>query len=369
MSYNQTGQGICEAALVSLASIAMQNAPELNVQTIGALRVLNSPEMNVGIDVIQGAQGDKGHVRDVRIKYLRRSLESETLDSPACDYNSDEGYLEDQATVDLYKSINFTIDLNYIRQLCEDASQAMNEFRATGIMPPPTPVMSYVAKKIATQFNGLLAAINRDALTFIQASYGINAVTGTSAQRSATMLYAATGQPNALGIQRILQDYTAYNQQNYKPIALGTGILDRFAKASQYFCCSTGGVDFGALAASNPLMYFPEDPSQVADVLGSVNAFALLAPGSMVMFDAMRNKGNFAGQHGLTYYTTFAPDTMPNMEFDISVLSDFCGDATREVKISISKSYGFWGIPTDAYQSGDPLNGVTGAFDYIATEA
>jgi hypothetical protein len=89
----------------------------------------------------------------------------------------------------------------------------------------------------------------------------------------------------------------------------------------------------------------------------------------MVMFDAMRNKGTFEGQHGLTYYTTFKPDTMPNMEFDISVLSDFCGDATREVKVSISKSYGFWGIPTDAYQSGDPLNGVTGAFDYIATEA
>jgi hypothetical protein len=41
--------------------------------------------------------------------------------------------------------------------------------------------------------------------------------------------------------------------------------------------------------------------------------------------------------------------------------------ADRGYKLIISKTYGLFNQPSDAYKVGDPLAGVNGSFHYVAT--
>ena len=115
--------------------------------------------------------------------------------------------------------------------------------------------------------------------------------------------------------------------------------------------------------------------------LWGANHFGVFAKGSVGLVDFNKNVGSYAGMKGGSYFFTLpVPVQLANGElsaltFDCQLKYEDCpvysteGQkvADRGWKLIVSKHYGLFNLPTDAYSSSDVLAGVNGSFHYIAT--
>ena len=119
------------------------------------------------------------------------------------------------------------------------------------------------------------------------------------------------------------------------------------------------------------------------------NQILVLDPGTVHIIEDMRNVGSFAGDRGTSFYTTFAdprsqcwsPAGMSMIQWDLhhkmincdETLSDGYSGGTQTFSrgnaLYISKHYGLFTIPNDAYDGADLNVGSNGTIRYTINNA
>ena len=115
----------------------------------------------------------------------------------------------------------------------------------------------------------------------------------------------------------------------------------------------------------------------------------MFAPGSAHLVERLDNVGSFAGQRGSSFFTTiidprtqcWTPGGLSNIQFDLQVKyidcpEDLAGltgagdlDAARGYALIIKKRYALFQTPTNAYATGDRMEGSNGALLYTITNS
>lgn len=132
-----------------------------------------------------------------------------------------------------------------------------------------------------------------------------------------------------------------------------------------------------------PRFFFDKDTQSIwgQDTVG------LLAPGSVKFIGRNKYLGAYAGQRGNSFFTTLPlpvqefgcnlDDCLRDLVFDLQLKYIDCPTeveingvpttVNRGWQVIVSKSYGLWVQPTNAYASGDELEGTNGTLKYFIT--
>lgn len=372
--------GFCPYILGQLRDIAQCNTPSVKVTPAGYLQMLleNKPSMQL----LQLDAGN-GHIRDLRYKYKKRIVPSQTSTEDSCAVNYIPAWLEAQLATTNFRQISHFIDDETMARYCEDASRPRN------IGDPGTPIMEEVLRDIINAANGLVGGIDGDLLTLQAVKFGTNVVTGSNAAQSVNIPKDATQYDLSSGITKILAD-AQENEFCGQINIVGSGIMNNFAIQQLVSCCNAAGVDMSRFSG------FRWYHDLYAKAAWGTNQVGVFSEGSVGLIDIVRYRGFRAGQKGTSYFFTLPlPIECPNCNggYDALVLDaqlkyfdcpqDIETDCDGTVPINrgwqliLSKTFGLFNIPTDAYQNEaiygdcgtDRLSGNNGTLRYTVTNS
>lgn len=362
--------GFCPSLLYHIDDIANGNSPGRKMHVAGFLAALFCCQ-NSQVSPLNAAY-DGGHLRTLTVKYKRRPTLDDVSDTDTCDIDRVPAYLEWSFPDANYKQTAFYLSDEQIQNYCRDASA----LRGTG--RPPTQVMQEVYEEIVANANLLLRAINQDLVTEMATQFGENITTGSATGKVINI--SRDGDKLILdnGILDMLRDFEE-NEMCDEPCLIGGGLWSAWDKTRLIACCNAAGIDLSKTGF--PRFFFDKD----TQVIWGQDTAAILAPGSVKFIGRNKYVGPFAGEKGGSFFTTLP---LPVGEFGCnndSCLSDLVFDmqlkyidCPTEVNINgtpttvnrgwiviLSKQWNLWVQPTDAYASGDPLEGTNGTLKYF----
>lgn len=367
--------GFCPAILLHLRDIALNGYPGDKVTRPGFTQYLYTQTSRPTIQ--QGFSN--GHRREVRIKYAVRATENYVNTTPSCDVDLIPAFKEVTQAVSQYIQHSIFVDIDTVRQYCEDAS------RTVMIGQPPTETMAVTLEFLLNQLNGLYQKMDKTLLTLMALNFGKNKRTGSTA--AAALNFPLNGTENNLqtGFTQLIDD-TMQNEFCDRPTIVGSGNFNRFniqmeAGARSF---NQSGVNEGAIA--RPYNYFFDPYTE--GVWGS-NQIGVFDSNSVHIVEDQRNVGSFAGPHGADHYGIFMdPRTqcwnggrLDFVKWDMHVRYVNCpetatdgyagGEITlnRGTQIILSKYFDLFTIPSDAYDGADVIAGQNGTLRYQINNA
>lgn len=361
------GLGFCPELLYHINEIAGENAPGRKMHVAGFLAMLLCCQRSNVSPVNDPFEG--GHIRPLQIKYTRRPVLSDTQTVANCDINAQPGYLEWTLPSLMYRSYSFHIADNLIRQYCIDASR----MRTVGA--PPTQVMQEVYERIVEGANIVLRGMNVDLVTAMATEFGGNTTLGGD-DGGKLINIPRNGNDYVLdnGVVELMQDMLE-NEICGEPCIVGGGTFSAYEQARALSCCSSAGMDISRFNA--PAFFFDKDTQTIwgADSIG------VFAPGSVKLISRNLYGGNWAGTRGLSTFLTLplpvnefgcADECLRDLIFDVQIRYNDCpvddgngGTLQPGWQVIISKYFGLWVQPTNAYQAGDPLENTNGTLKYF----
>lgn len=366
-------EGFCPSLLLHIDQIANGNAPGKKMHVAGMLAMTFCCQ-NSSVSPIND-MFEKGHRRNLTIKYRRRPTVADTQTEANCDVNTQPGYLEWAVPALSYRSISFHIADDQIRQYCVDAS------RMVSAGSPPTQVMAEVYDLIVEHANAVLAGINQDIVTQQATEFGVNVSDGGS---TSFININRNGDQLILddGIVRMMQDLQE-NEICGDPCIVGGGLFAAYNKAHALACCNSAGIDMSKTGLPN--FFFDKD----TQTIWGNNSIGVFAPGSVKFVGYNENVGSFAGQRpsGSIFATLPFPvnefgcaddclrDLMLDMQlkyYDCPTTIDLNGVPTlvqRGWQVILGKYFTLWTQPDNAFQSGDPLEGTNGTLKYFISNS
>jgi hypothetical protein len=365
--------GFCPALLKHIVEIAGDNAPGRKMHVAGMLAMTFCCQNSTASPI--NDEFEKGHRRNLTIKYRRRPTIADTQTEENCDINTQPGYLEWTVPALSYRSISFHIADDQIRQYCVDASRMVS----TGV--PATQVMAEVYDLIVEHANTLLAAINRDLVTQQATEFGVNV------SDSSTGTFINLNQDgNKLilddGIIQMMQDLQE-NEICGDPCIVGGGLFSAYTKAHALSCCNDAGIDMSKTGL--PRFFFDKD----TQTIWGGNSVGVFAPGSVKFVGYNQFVGSFAGEKpGGSIFTTLplpvsefgcADDCLRDLVLDMQLkyidcptTIDVAGVPTlvqRGWQVILSKNFTLWTQPDNAFDTGDPLEGTNGTLKYFISNS
>jgi hypothetical protein len=358
---------VCEAVLTSLDGVAGSNSPCQKLSPLGFTRALVSVPNTAGFKAVPVDSGT-GHRRQVRIKYYQRGSKANVRRTPACNEPTRKQATDELFDIQKYVELELAVPDDYLQRLCEDASQ-VGQARELSPNDPAanTTLMDEVVSLLLSQLNGLWQDVNEQNLQHQATQFGNNLGNSpvSAVKKAVPVVKTSDGSSVLKGYQTLLHDF-GLNEQAGRPLVAGYGNFNKFHMNQGFACCDDSGFDFGALAASLPYYYFPD--LQVDSLIGE-NELIVLSPGSVQMVTYSRNRGNFSGLRGDTLYTTIVDPRMPDIRLDLAARFLNCGNATRELRLTVSLDWDLFYLPADSFGVNDRLQGVNGTFHYEATAA
>lgn len=372
--------GFCPYILGQLEEITACNTPSMKITPAGFLQFLleNKPSM----ELLQLDAGN-GHLKDVRYKYKKRIVPSQTSTEDSCNINYIPSWLEASLATTNYRQISHFIDDETMARYCSDASQTVNAGT------PSTAFMQEVLRDIMNSANGLIGSINNDLLTLQAVKFGRNAATGLNSAQPVNIPKDATQYDLSSGITKILAD-AAENEFCGMINIVGSGIMNNFAIQQLVSCCNAAGIDMSKFAG------FRWYHDLYAKAAWGTNQIGVFSEGSAGLIDIVRYQGFRAGVKGnSTFFTLPLPIQCPNcnggydalvldaqMKYfdcpqDIETDCDGTVPINRGWQIILSKTFGLFNIPSDAYQNEaiysdcgtDRLSGNNGTLRYTITNS
>lgn len=349
-SYNNTGEylaGLCEQPLMELGEVVGRvNDPMLKRTPLGYLQAVKDNDNFDNMEIkYQDANGD---IHPVRIRYSARVIEDQIED--------DEPYTDDD-----------DCDSNNYPELCEDEIEP-TEFAVYRFALKPQEVSkicmgqsAFLMRHINSAFDALAQQINRGLLTAQSVNFGNNYGNGgVNTVKAVTGLQAATGNPYALVVQEIFDDYQVQNTYAGMPKVIGAGNFGKWFRTVEAGCCNDGGVDIGVFTTQNGMQYYID--TMIGEILGNANQICVMAPGTVRMITAHRydNPERSYELADGTAHTTLI-DPVMNIKYDYKVLWDSCKEKYNFI---ISLNYGSFFIPADAFHPADRLYGTNGTVRY-----
>lgn len=370
--------GFCPSILAQLSDIAQCNTPAFKVTPAGFLQKLLEDKPSLQLLTLTNGNG---HQRDVRYKYKKRVVPSQTDTEDNCQINYIPAWLEAALATTNFRKVAFFIDDEDMAKYCDDAS------RTVMVGQPATPLMNEFMTNVMNSVNGLVGGINQDLLTLQAIKFGVNVATGTNAAQTVNIPKDATQYDLNTGITKILAD-ASENEFCGQIDIVGSGIFNNFNIQQLVSCCNAAGVDMSRYSGFR----FYHD--LYAKAAWGTNQVGVFSQGSVGMIDIIRYEGFRAGDKGVSqFFTLPLPVLCPNCNGgydalvvdaqlkyfdcpqDIESECDGTVPINRGYALILSKTYGLFNIPSDAYQNEaiysdcgtDRLSGNNGTLRYTIT--
>jgi len=339
--------------LQAIKEVTKDATPQYKLEPYGmlaSLKMAHSP------GVIKADSGN-GHLKDVKIKYKKRSVVADTSDEASCEMGSEPAYTEQSVSIANVRRTARHIPNNWIQALDEYAMDAMYEVMDT----------------LFIMANGILQATNRDLVTLALANLGKNRSTGSTAAVAVNIAQDSTVNNLGDGPNRILTDFRR-NTFTGKPIVVGGGNFEAFMLQQNAKVPGFNGIDTRIQAGG--FDFFPD--YNVGDIASSANKILVYEKDAIQLVEFMENKGFNGKRHGVSNFGTLVlpmqvGDQLVPVEFDYQFRENDCDVEENSVVYSkgtnliLSKRFGLYTLPTDAYQSTDPLTGNRGSLSYVVS--
>lgn len=360
--------------LQHIREIAKQAAPQNKLEPVGALaslKLAHSP------GVIKNDSFD-GHFKTVKVKHKQRFNVAQTETSPSCDVTNTQPYIENTVSVANFRQIAIHIEDETIAAYDAYASQMV----ATG-SSTATPLMWEFWDSLMSAASALCEAVDQDLITLMTAALGFHRATGNANAVTVNFPLSTASNPLNGAANKLKSDFM-YNNMKGTPIVIGGGLfhdwmLQQPAKGLDGAGLDTriqaGGfnmfVDYNlgtALSQPNDIIIYEKDAIQLVEYLKYQGFKAGPKPGASE-FGVMPIPAN-NGMGGI----------LP-IAFDFQLKYNDCEEEFGYVdgeegvmlqkgwNLILSKNFGLWTIPSNAYRSGDVLAGNRGSLRYRITNS
>lgn len=283
----------------------------------------------------------RGKKRSVELTYTPPILEDEIGSNPVkkCTSTNEAGMLSETYTLAVDEGSNYdeSFDLINLANICMD-----NPLWIAGRIQA---MMDGITKKMGTDTAEQLALLY-GAFGSGEADVDVNVKIKDIATRK-----NAEGDINIRAWAKIVN---AAENAGYPgaPFVFGWGEIYDFVKEVKAGCCANEGIDLGAYAAQNDLVFIAD--KKVTTALGD-NKFMMVAPGAVQLLTWRE----FEGERGVNvidtevYKQTVITDPKTGLTFDLQIKND-CGN----IYINIKLAHKLVGLPDDMYSAGDAFEGV-----------
>lgn len=334
--------GICANIQTSLNELMGVNSPEMKRTPVGYLQAITSPTNTAGLSVIP-IDSNNGKKHKVNIKYAKRGVEDDVQDTYNNGCNADISKVPFEDTVEItdvlsLKGLAFSED--EMRKLCE-ADQ------------------TWIARQINAHLDPFMVSLNKKLITLQSTNFG-NFADGTSTVKSRQLIESTDNSPVYYGENQILNDFEDIDAPG-RPMLIGAGKLRDYTRMAGIGCCNAQGLNIGEAGQFD---YFND--RHVGTILGDADEFIGLAPGNVQLLTYNKYKGDYRKNNNGNYAKTTIIDPFTGLELDMRWKYDDCDEIWI---LTFSLWYNLWFLPTDAFESTDPLTGVNYTLNYKATAA
>lgn len=365
--------GFAKPLLQDLATVAGAGYPGTKMRLNGftAMAISNTDPGDIQITSV------RGHKRQVDIKYKQRPTDQMTDTSASCDNVIVPSWLETTVSMSGFRQFAIHWDDATIQNYMDDASARVN---LPGSLPG-TSAFNEILKDIQHAMNAIFTGVNKDLLGMV--TWGKNTVTGLSTATSLNFSADTSVQKFDQGFPRLLADY-AKNNLTGTPQVVGAGNFMNVVLA-QNMRAATDNSGYDPRIALNGMDYWADQTADLSAYFGN-NVIGVFEPGSVKFVEHNLNTGNFAGDRGVSQFFTISlpyVDTINNRVVPITVdaqlkyrdceqtLTDAYTGSTftagRGYTLILSKYFGLFQIPSDAYRHEDANRSVNGALRYSVT--
>lgn len=352
--------GFVNALLINIKEIAGNNDTQTKITPVGFLKMLYENNATTKINNEEAIRS--GQDRTVKVRYMQRGLESEVSEVDDCETPVEPEWKETTITRPYFSKIGIFISDADMRKYEREATQTLREGT------PATPLMSALYQVIAVKVNGLLQKMDTNLVTAQSTKWGKNVAYGAATAQTVNF---GTSASLSDGYVKLLED-AQINEVNDQLLVCGNGIVNRYDIYNRF----KTGADAAGIGALPLNSYY--DPKSVS--IWGANHFGVFAKGMVGIVEWNKNVGDYSGQRGNSIFFTLplpvqVGDNILPVTFDAQLTYVDCptyddeGEkvADRGWKLIISKNYGLFNAPADAFASSDRLYQMNGSFHYVAT--
>ncbi len=370
--------GYAPFLLQHLKVVAADNAPETKVTPTGVLKMLMENNPQIQLPEWQKLQltNDMGNIRAVTLKYLKRRSPSDTSEVDSCDNNSLPAYSEMSIQAPYFVSDSFFIPVSDVLKYEADAAKTV------ALGAPPTDFMQEHLTTLFTYVNGIVGAIDKKLIKNIV--FGKNIVTGSAAATTLNIPLTSTNNDLTQGLGKLLADIEA-NEFSGKAMLAGGGKFNALMKQKGFTSFNQAGIN-NSSALDLFSWYYDNYANAASNAFGADN-IGVFSKGSIGFVDYQKYIGAFPYKLGnsmffqikLPVMSAQNDGTVDYMTFDAQLKGYDCPielpgaysntTVNRGYQLIISKNYGLFQIPADAYSAGDILTGNNGALLYNITNS
>jgi len=363
MSYSVgTLAGACPAILTGLEEVTNRAYTDL-VTPVGFVQALVDPTNTQGVEIIQQAGGENGHVKQVRVVYKQRVLPSEILTTKDCDSGTEKPRLEEIYSIAMERHHTIHVDEDTLRVLCDEHSNyqtlAAKGLSQSGAAVASLSVLAEIVRDWLLDMDPMRQAINSDLLTASLLNIGY--YTDGTASKNFEVIKATDNAFVLTGFNQFKQQLSRIGMRG-QPIMVGEGNLELAIMAAQYGCCNLQGQDIGKMNSAPGFKFYKD--VQLGTAFGNANAFLAFMPGSMQLMSWNKYVGNFTRQIGTKFRGTMPDPVIPGLMYDISIQPNECGEY---YDLKIDAYYDLFAAPTTLFKTGDRLAKVNGVVKGVAT--
>lgn len=372
--------GFSLGVLQMMKEITKEATPAYKVEPYGLLASLYTAHSR---GVIKNDSYD-GHTKTVKVKKKKRFTIQDTDNVPSCDAVLIPSYTEDVVSVGNFRQLAFHIEDEVIAQYDSYASQIIAlKGTPNPTMPPATGLMWEFVDTLMTAASALLQSVDLDLTTLATGAIGVNRSTGNNAAQTINIPLNSTNNPLTNGINKLFTDFKL-NTMNGKPIVVGGGLMLSFMlNQAAKIGGNQSGLDTRIQAAAMDFWY----DQNVPDVLNSANQIVVYEKDAIQIVEYLKYQGFKGGdKKGASTFGTLAlpmqiGDQLVPIMFDYQLRYNDCAASFTEYNsqdtvtlqkgynLILSKDFGLYTIPTDAYKSSDVLFGNRGSLIYNLTNA
>jgi hypothetical protein len=314
-----------------------------------------------------------GHFKTVKVKKKKRLTVSDTSTSLSCAMGAPIPYTEDTVSVANVRQVAFSLSDETVAAFDAYASQ----LQLVPGMAPENPLMFEMLDSMMVAANAILQGVNEDLVALAVANVGKNIVTGVTTATPLNITNDATKNYLSAGITQLMSEFKQ-NRFSGRPIIVGSGLMyNWFLQAGASTGSSFTGLDTRVQAAG---MDFFLDYTMGNAIEGNGNDIVVYEKDAIQIVEYMKYQGFKAGaKPGASIFGTItlpmpnADGTLVPIKFDYQLRYNDCavteGETTFEkgYNMILSKNFGLYTIPTDAYKSSDVLTGNRGSLAYEVT--
>jgi len=351
--------GFVNALLVSIATMAGLNDPQLKVTPTGFLQMLL--ESGAKVQVANAAALQSGQDKEIKVRYMQRGIASDVDEEDNCDAPITAIWKESIVTRPLFSKMGIFISDDTMRKLQDESTALQVAGNADA------PMFRALYETMLVKLNGLIQKIDLNLLTAQSTQWGANVAYGDNAGHTINF-----GKELVMddGIVKLLLDAQA-NEIGGKLLLAGNGIVNAYGLLNNLKVgldqFGYGKQDFGIYNDINSVSVW------------GANHFGAFAPGLIGFVDFNKNVGNYKGvRDGAAFFSipipvVLANGVLSNLKIDAQLQYEKCPIydeghikiADRGWKLLLSKSYGLWNAPNDMFAEADRLAGFNGSLHYI----